>query len=61
MATTATLKKKLDGFSLELLAGEMKRFLPERYRRLLEKNGYDAVRASANQVLDEALRAVVEK
>jgi predicted nucleotidyltransferase component of viral defense system len=60
IATAETKKQKLDGYSPELLAGEMNRFLPVRYRRLVEKNGYDAVRASASQVLDEALSAYLQ-
>jgi len=40
------------------LANEMDRFLPVRYRRLVEKNGYETVRASAGQVVNEVLSAI---
>jgi len=57
-ATAETAKQKLESFSPELLANEMNRFLPVRYRRLVEKNGYEAIRASAGQVVDEVLSAI---
>jgi len=55
LMTAAMVKQKLADYSPEQLTNEMKRFLPMRYRRLLEKNGYGAIRASANQILDEVI------
>ncbi|MDZ7360499.1 MAG: nucleotidyl transferase AbiEii/AbiGii toxin family protein [candidate division KSB1 bacterium] len=54
VATAETMHQKLDNFSPALLISEMSRFLPVRYRRMVEKNGYDIIRASASRVLDEA-------
>ncbi|MEK7727679.1 MAG: nucleotidyl transferase AbiEii/AbiGii toxin family protein [candidate division KSB1 bacterium] len=53
--TPSALRDKLKAYSQDSLAAEMNRFLPARYRRMLEKNGYQLVRASAEQAVQQAL------
>jgi predicted nucleotidyltransferase component of viral defense system len=56
----SALRQKLKSYSSEALIGEMNRFLPLRYRQLLEKGGYQSVRASAEKAVQEALKAIAK-
>lgn len=52
------LEEKLRSTSPSLLANEMKRFLPQRYRRQLEASGYREIRESALGAVKSALSSV---
>jgi predicted nucleotidyltransferase component of viral defense system len=51
------LLEKLQNYSNDLLVSELGRFLPLRFRRLLEKDSYRIVRASAEKLLIDACAA----
>ena len=53
-----TVEEKLRSTSPSLLANEMKRFLPQRYRRQLEASGYMEIRESALGSVKTALSSV---
>ena len=53
-----TVEEKLRSASPSLLANEMKRFLPQRYRRQLEALGYREIRESALGAVKTALSSV---
>lgn len=52
--TKSILRSKLKNYSQDSLIAEMNRFLPARYRQLLEKNGYHPIRASVEKSVQEA-------
>jgi len=52
------VENKLRMISPELLANEMNRFLPQRYRRQLEAQGYREIRESGVSVVRQALTSV---
>lgn len=52
------VERRLRMISPELLANEMNRFLPQRYRRQLEAQGYREIRESGLSVVRQALTSV---
>jgi predicted nucleotidyltransferase component of viral defense system len=54
--TKKAITAKLKNYSHEALAREMRNFLPMPHRRLLEKDGFRAIRLSAEKVMNEAMR-----
>jgi predicted nucleotidyltransferase component of viral defense system len=52
--TKTALRAKLKSYSPALLVTEMSRFLPLRYRRMLEKDSYHIIRSSATKLIEEA-------
>jgi predicted nucleotidyltransferase component of viral defense system len=50
----ATRLHELREFSAEALTQEMNRFLPQRYRRMLEKDGFRKIRQQAISVVEKA-------
>ena len=54
---SSELRQKLTMYCPEALTAEMERFLPERYRRLLQKGDYEIVRQVAVQSMEPVLAA----
>ena len=52
------LQEKLKNYSPSLLVNELSRFLPLRFRRLLEKDEYQAVRSSAEKLILDACKVL---
>ncbi len=54
--TKKAITAKLKSYAHELLAREMRSFLPMPHRRLLERDGFRAIRTSAQKMMNEAMR-----